>query len=447
MAEAYDARIVHGTVVTVNGSFEVVEDALLCIADGRVGRLEKMPDASDLPAAVETLDARGCLILPGLVNAHTHLPMTLFRGLADDLPLQRWLEEHIFPAENRHVAPETVRIGTLAACAELLLSGVTTCCDGYFLEDEVAEAVRQTGLRAVLGQGVIDFPAPGVPDASRNIDTARSFLDRWSGRTPLVQPSVFCHSPYTCSDGTLRRAKELAVEYGTLLQIHLAETRTEREQCLSTHGVSPVEHLDRLGLLDPGTLLVHAVWVDEEDIRRIADTGCAVVHCPESNMKLASGIAPVPEMLSRGIPVAIGTDGSASNNDLDLLREMDTAAKLHKARLGDPTTMEANAVVRMATAEGARAIGWASRIGTLEIGKAADLVVLDTRRPSMTPMYRPSSHLVYVADGSAVRDVMVAGRFLVRNGCLASFSWDAVREEMGRIASRIAPVCKPGRMW
>jgi 5-methylthioadenosine/S-adenosylhomocysteine deaminase len=446
METVYDTRIVHGTVLTVNDAFDIVEDALLCIDGGRVQRLERMPEPADLPAATETLDAEGCLILPGLVNAHTHLPMTLFRGLADDLPLQRWLEEHIFPAEKNHIAPDTVRIGTLAACAELLLSGVTSCCDGYFFENEVAEAVVETGLRAVLGQGVIDFPAPGVPDPSRNIDAARAFLDKWTGRIPLLEPSVFCHSPYTCGETTLRRAKALAGEHDALLQIHVAETRMEREQCLSAHGVSPVMYLDRLGLLDPRTLLVHAVWLDEEDIRCIADKGCGVVHCPESNMKLASGIAPVPAMLSRGIPVAIGTDGSASNNDLDLLREMDTAAKLHKIHLADPTAMQAEAVVRMATAEGARVLGWAPRLGSLEIGKAADLVIVDARRPSMTPMYRPTSHLVYVADGSTVRDVMVDGRFLVRNGRILSFSWEDVGREWKRVTDRIAPVSKPDRM-
>jgi 5-methylthioadenosine/S-adenosylhomocysteine deaminase len=446
METVYDTRIVHGTVLTVNDAFDVVEDALLCIDGGRVQRLERMPEPSDLPAAAETVDADGCLVLPGLVNAHTHLPMTLFRGLADDLPLQRWLEEHIFPAEKRHVAPDTVRIGTLAACAELLLSGVTSCCDGYFYENEVADAVSKTGLRAVLGQGVIDFPAPGVPDPSRNIEAARTFLDQWAGRIPLLEPSVFCHSPYTCGEATLRRAKAVAGEHDALLQIHVAETRMEREQCLSAHGVSPVMYLDRLGLLDSRTLLVHAVWLDEEDICCISDRGCAVVHCPESNMKLASGIAPVPAMQSHGIPVAIGTDGSASNNDLDLLREMDTAAKLQKIRLADPTAMEAEAVVRMATSEGARALGWSTRIGSLEVGKAADLVIVDARRPSMTPMYRPASHLVYVADGSTVRDVMVDGRLLVRNGRIRSFSWEEVRKEWERVTDRIAPVFKPDRM-
>ncbi len=435
--ERFDRIIYNGTVITVNPDFEVIAQGVVCIKDGRIDRVEPQRGLISEYLADDRIDAKGGLILPGLVNAHVHLPMSLFRGLADDLPLSRWLERYIFPAEQRHITPESVAIGTRLSCAEMLLSGTTTCCDGYFYEDAVAEAVSGMGIRAVLGQGVIDLPAPGVDDPTRNVEAAVSFVERWQNRSPLIQPSIFCHSPCTCSADTLRRAKQAANKNGVCFQVHLAETQSEDSRLRAEQGSSPVAYLYSLGVLDGNTLASHAVWVDDADIALLAENRVKLVHNPASNMKLASGVSPVPRLLSAGIVVGLGTDGCASNNNLDLFEEMDMAAKLHKAVTKDPTVMDARTVLRMATIEGARAIGLGDRIGSLEPGKAADIIVVDTRRPHLTPMYHPESHLVYAASGSDVSHVLIRGEVRVREGRLVGQDVDEIMDQAASIGLAI----------
>ncbi len=433
-----DLLIRNAVVVTVNPTFEIFAPGMLGVKDGRITHVGPMPDHGAMPAAAETLDAGGAMVMPGLVNAHTHLPMTLFRGLADDLPLEVWLNEHIFPAEARHIDAETVGIGTRLACAEMALGGTTCCCDGYFHADRVAEAVRDLGLRGLIGQGVLDFPAPGVPDPAENVAAAEAFVARWQSADARIRPSIFCHSPYTCGPQTLMRAKAAARAAGCLFQIHVAETEAERKRSLETSGRSPVGRLDDLGILDEQTLAVHAVWIDADDIAILARRGTPVAHAPESNMKLASGIAPVAALLEAGVVVGLGTDGCASNNDLDMFAEMDTAAKLQKVATGRPTVLDARQVVRMATIDGARAIGLAGEIGSLEVGKMADVIVLAADRPHLVPLYHPASALVYAARCADVRHVFVAGRPVVRHGRLVSVDPDEILSEARRIAARIA---------
>jgi 5-methylthioadenosine/S-adenosylhomocysteine deaminase len=433
----YDLVIHNGTIVTVNDSFEIIPNGLLCIKAGKLKHIETISGHRSLPAADEIIDAGGGLVMPGLVNTHTHLPMTLFRGLADDLPLDVWLNAHIFPAESAHIDPERVHWGTLLACAEMLLSGITTCCDGYFYEDTVAEALQTSGMRAVLAQGVIDFPAPGVPDPKENIRIPDAFITRWQNLSSLICPSVFCHSAYTCSGETLRKAKSLCVDNGLLFQIHAAETRNECQQIQNEHQCTPIQYLDRLEILDENTLLIHCVWLTDEDIDIIATRGAGISHNPESNAKLASGIAPIPEILRCNIPVGLGTDGCASNNNLDLFHEMDMVAKLHKAAAFDPTTMDARTVVEMATIGGARVIGLDTHIGSLEEGKQADVIIIDTRTPHLSPMYHPQSHIVYAARSSDVRDVVVAGRVRVRNRNVLSLDVEEIMARVREIARHI----------
>jgi 5-methylthioadenosine/S-adenosylhomocysteine deaminase len=430
----FDLLIHNGTILTCNPAFDIIAGGWVGVRGATIAAIGQAAHRP-LPAAREAIDARSGIVMPGLVNTHTHLPMTLFRGLADDLPLEAWLNEHIFPAERAAITPESVRWSTLLACAEMALSGTTTCCDGYFHEDAAAEAVLEFGLRAVLGQGVIDFPAPGVPDPALNIRAAREFASAWLGRTGTVTPSVFCHSPTTCSAQTLVAAKRLCTELGLLFQVHAAETRRERDQTLSAHGLSPVGWLDRIGVLDPRTLLVHCVWVDAADIALIAEKGANVSHNPESNLKLGSGIAPVTAMLAAGVTVGLGTDGCASNNDLDLFATMDLAAKLHKVDRMDPTVISAECAIRMATIEGARALGLEREIGSLEPGKQADLIVIDTRQPHLTPMHHPASAVVYAAGGADVETVLVAGRALVRNRRLLTVD---LEEAMARVEAIVA---------
>jgi len=428
-------RVIHnGTIITVNPDFDIIEKGAVCIKDGRIERIEASDGNLPLPEAEDVIDVKGGIIMPGLVNTHTHLPMTLFRGLADDLPLSVWLNEHIFPAERRHINPESVELGALLACSEMLLSGTTTCCDGYFFEDHVAAALNKSGMRAVLGQGVIDFPAPGVPDPSENIKNAVAFTKKWQGISPLITPSIFCHSPYTCSIETLKKAKAAAAENGLLFQIHVAETKAERDQIQSEHGATPVQYLDRIGVLDGNTLLVHGIWLDHDDIRIIARRRAKVSHNPESNMKLSAGISPVADLLKNGVTVGLGTDGCASNNDLDLFQEMDMAAKLHKVDALDPTVMDARTVLKMATIKGAEAIGLDRDIGSLEIGKSADLIVIDTAQPHLVPMYNPVSHIVYAVRGSDVRDVIVSGRALVKDGNLTTIDLEEILERVTEIS-------------
>jgi 5-methylthioadenosine/S-adenosylhomocysteine deaminase len=401
-------------LVTMEEGLPVVENGAVRIKGNKI--FDCGPeDAVDRGGKALEIDARGGIIMPGLVNAHIHAPMSMFRGLADDLPLDIWLNEHIFPAEAARVNPESVYEWTGHSCREMLLGGITTCCDGYFHEVHVARAMADSGIRAVAAQGIIDFPAPGVPDPAGNIQAAVDYLATVSDLSPRLSPSLFCHSPYTCSSRTLKAAKAAARDAGVLLQIHVNETRDESGMVRELESGSVVAWLDSLGILDEQTLLVHAVWVGDKDIEIIRERGCPVVHCPESNMKLASGIAPVPRMLDAGITVALGTDGCASNNDLDLFGEMDTAAKLHKVATLDPCAMDARTCLKMATIDGARALGLTSVTGSIETGKLADIIILDRSKPHMTPMYDPYSALVYTARASDVSWVLVDGVVRVEN--------------------------------
>lgn len=433
----YDLIIYNGMILTVNADFEIIENGSVFIKNQSIDRIESGNQKPTNLKASRLIDAQGGVIMPGLVNTHTHLPMTLFRGLADDINLQVWLNEYIFPTEAKFLNPETAKIGSLVACIEMIMSGTTTCADGYFYEDQVAEAVLESGIRGVLGQGIVDFPAPGVPDPAQNIDAAVDFIEKWSGVSPRISPSIFCHSPYTCSPETLKRAKSVCREKSILFQTHVAETKFECDQIQRQYGASPVQHMENLGVLGENSLLVHMVWVDDKDIEILARRKTPISVATESEMKLASGIAPIPRYHDAGITVGLGTDGAASNNDLDMFQEMDFTAKLQKVCTLNPTVTPAENVVRMATIDGAKSIGLSDAIGSIEIGKQADIIVLETRFPHLTPLYHPASHIVYSACGSDVRDVVVAGQIVMENRCLKTLDVDDILSRMGLIADTI----------
>jgi 5-methylthioadenosine/S-adenosylhomocysteine deaminase len=433
----YDIVIHNGTVITMNSDLDMINNGVLCIKNDTLAKIEPLENHTPLPEGENIIDAQGGIIMPGLVNTHTHLPMALFRGLADDLPLSVWLNEHIFPAEANHIHPESVKLGALLSGAEMLLSGTTTCCDGYFYEDHVAAAMNQIGMRAILGQGVIDFPAPGVPNPEDNVDNAIKFIQKWKNVSPLITPSIFCHSPYTCSEATLTKAKNAADANGVLFQIHTAETKDEYVSIQTKLHTTPVKYLDKIGIIDQNTLLVHAVWLDNDDIEIIAERRASISHNPESNMKLASGIAPVPALLKAGVTVGLGTDGCASNNNLDLFSEMDTAAKLHKVNAMDPTVMDAVTVLKMATIEGAKALGLQDIIGSLEIGKKADVIIINTHKPHLVPVYNPVSHIVYAAQGSDVQDVIVDGRILIKDRKLLTVDLENIIKKVIKFSKNI----------
>lgn len=434
----YDIVIHNGIVLTLNREFDVFERGLVCIAEGILKRVEQPADNEPLPSALQVIDAAGGIIMPGLVNTHTHVPMSLFRGLADDLPLTDWLNDYIFKAEAQWLSPESVYAGTLLSCGEMLLSGTTTFCDGYFFEDAVAAAVLESGMRAVLAQGVIDFPAPGVPNPQENVSKAAQFIETWQGKSTLITPGLFCHSPYTCSEETLRKARTVADEKDALFQIHVAETKGELRESEERYGVTPVQYLDRMGILTKRTLLVHAIWVNEADISCMAENNVGISVATESQMKLASGVAPIPEFIKSGLSVGIGTDGCASNNNLDMLQEIDTTAKLHKVKRLDPTVIDARQALTLATRSGAEAIGLEEQIGSLELGKKADLIIVDIRKPHLTPLYDPVSHLVYSATGSDVRDVIIDGRLAVKDRVILSFNLEPIVESVRDLARQIA---------
>ena len=396
----------------------------------------------DLPQANKTIDARGRLVMPGLINAHTHAAMSLFRGLADDLPLKIWLEEHIFPAEARFMTPEAVYWGTLLACAEMLLSGTTTCADGYFFMNEAARAFARSGMRALLCQGVLDFPIPGIPDPSQNIAEAVRFVESWEGTSPLLHTGIFCHSPYTCSSETLKTVKTLCREKGIPFFIHLAETREEVSLVKSRVGKPPTRYLQSLNLLDSRTVAIHAIHLQAGEMDLLAQNRVPVVHCPESNMKLASGMAGVKEMQEKGILVGLGTDSCASNNDLDLFQEMDTAAKLAKVQYADPAVLKARQVMQMATGNGAALLGLENQIGSLEVGKKADLILIPLDRPHLTPCYDPFSLLVYAARGSDVHSVMISGRLVVEDRKVLTFDLPEVLDRVHWLARKIKKGCQ-----
>ena len=388
--------------------------------------------------ATTIIDGGGMLLAPGLINGHNHCAMTLFRGLADDLELATWLGDHIFPAEARHVNAEMVYHCSKLAAAEMILSGTTTVADGYFFEGQAAQAFVDTGMRAVAAQGIIDFPAPGVPDPARNIETAARFLDVWQGRHPRITPAIFAHSPYTCSNQTLQQAKKLATARQVPFLIHAAESRQEQGMILAPQGTSPIRHLTALRLLDPGTICIHGVWLDDEDLDLLAGNGAGVVVCPQSHLKLASGMAPVSAMIERGIRVGLGTDGCASNNSLDMFREMAILSKSQKVHTLDATALTARQALSCATINNAALLGL-DNIGKLSPGYKADLILLDLQQPRLTPCYNQDL-LVYAASGGDVHTVIINGRLVMLDKKILSFDVQATMVEVRRLADKITGV-------
>lgn len=429
----FDLAIAGGTLVTLSSRMDIIENASIGISGGRIA----LVDTNRTLAADRIIDARGDLILPGLVNTHTHLPMVCFRGLADDLPLMDWLNHHIFPMEARFVNKQMVRDGAMLAIAEMILSGTTTCCDGYYFENQIAEAALAGGMRAVAAQGFADSATPDHPQYEKMMAAAGRFVERWLPHAPMITPAFFCHSPYTCSPRTLVNVKAAAREAGILYLTHLLENRDEIDTIEKRYGRKPVPHLHHLCVLDNRTVAVHCNWMTPEDIALFADLGVSVSHNPASSMKLAAGVAPVPLMLEKGIAVGLGTDGSASNNDLDLFQEMDLSAKVHKATLLDPTVMSAETVLKMATIEGARVLGMDRLIGSVEVGKQADIIILDMNQPHLTPLYNPYSQIVYAARGGDVKTSIIDGKPVMENRRLLTMDLPTVMERVRAIAAHI----------
>jgi 5-methylthioadenosine/S-adenosylhomocysteine deaminase len=402
-------------IIPVEPAGAVLEDHCVALRDGVIEAILPSATAEARFPSYEKVDLGEHALIPGLVNAHTHAAMSLMRGLADDLPLMRWLEEHIWPAEAKHVSPAFVKDGTLLACAEMLRGGVTCFNDMYFFPGATLEAALEAGMRVSLGMIVFDFPSAYGADPDDYLAKGLALRDQWREH-PLVSFCLAPHAPYTVSDATLGKIAKLAGEVDVPLHIHLHETEDEIRRSLAEHGVRPLERLRRAGLLGPSLLAVHAVHLEEAEIALLAGHGASVAHCPSSNLKLASGFAPVAKMAAAGINLALGTDGAASNNRLDLFSEMRLAALLAKAVARDTEAMPAHAALRAATLGGAKALGLEARIGSIVAGKAADLAAVRITGPELSPCYDPLSQLVYAAGREHVSDVWVAGRRLLQSG-------------------------------
>ena len=431
-----DLVVRDGTVVTMDGQRRVIAHGAVAIGSGRIAAVGTEAEVDAGFRGTQTLDARGGIVIPGLVNAHTHAAMVLFRGIADDLKLMQWLQDYIFPAEKNNVTAEFVRAGTRLAALEMIRSGTTTFVDMYYFEDQVAEACKEAGLRGVLGSTLIEFPAPDNKTIADALAYAERFLTRWTG-DPLVVPAVAPHSTYLASPETLKAARALADRHHAPILVHVSESADEQAQVRQRYGRTPTEQLQRLGILRRGLLGAHGIWLTASDRAILKEAGAGIAHCPQSNMKLASGAAPVREMLAEGIRLGLGTDGAASNNDLDMFEEMLTAALLAKHGSGDPTVAPAAAVLEMATLGGARALGMEDRIGSLEPGKRADLVVVGLDEPRLHPLYDPVSHLVYAAKGADVRDVVVEGRVIMRDRRVITLDEKAVLAEADRLRDQV----------
>ncbi len=409
-----DLLVTGGTVVTMDGQRRVIKDGAVAIRGDSIVAVGPRAEIESRFEAAQTIDAHGALVMPGLINGHSHAAMSLFRGLADDLALDEWLHKYIFPAEARNVTPDFVNWGTKLGVLEMLRGGITTYADMYYFEDVVARVTKEAGMRGVLGETIIDFPAPDNKTPAEALAYTQKYLDQWKG-DPLIIAAVAPHSIYTCSEKTLQDAAALARRNGAPILIHIAEAQFELEQSREKHGATPVAYLERAGILGPDVTGAHCIWVDQADIATLAHFNVGCINNPSSNMKTAAGVMPVPEMLAAGEPIGLGTDGAASNNNLDLFEEMDLAAKLQKVERMDPRALPEKQVVEMATINGARALHLEKIIGSLETGKKADLILVDIGAPHATPMYDVYSELVYALKATDVRTVLIAGRIVMKD--------------------------------
>ena len=422
-----DLLVLNGTLVTMDKDRRVIQDAGVAIDRGRIVALGSSRDIVRMYTAPERIEASGKLIIPGLINGHTHVPMTLFRGLADDLDLQEWLTKYIFPAEAKNVTEEFVRAGTRLGLAEMIRGGTTTYCDMYYFEDAIADETAKAGVRGVLGETVIDFPVADNKTNAEAMAYVERFVAKWKGHE-LIIPAIAPHAPYTVSEEHLKAVRAFSDRTGAPIVTHISETKREVDDSLKAKNASPVDYLNRIGFLNDRVIAAHMVWPSPTEIGILKRAGVGVVHNPQSNMKLASGVAPVPKMMAEGLRVGLGTDGAASNNDLSMWEEMDTAAKLHKLISNDPKVMSAEEAFSLATIRGAQALHLEKEIGSIEKGKRADLVIVNRDSLNQIPFYNIYSDLVYATKASDVGTVIINGKIVMRDRRLLTLDEVAIKE-------------------
>lgn len=441
-ADNVDLIVSGGTVVTMDAAGRVIEDGAVAVKGDAIVAAGPRAEIEARYHAVKTIDARGTIVMPGLIDAHAHAAMSLFRGLADDLSLDDWLHKYIFPAEAKNVTEDFVVWGTRLNMLEMLQGGITTYADMYYFEDAVARVTKEAGMRGVLGETIIDFPAPDNKTREQAFRYTQDFLDHWKN-DPLIVAAVAPHSIYTCSEKTLQDFAALARRNGAPILTHIAEAPFELEQSRAKHGLTPVAYLGSIGVLGPDVVGAHCIWVNEADIATLAHYGVGCSHNPSSNMKTAAGVSPVMDMLAGGVHVGLATDGAASNNNQDMFEEMDLAAKMQKLAHMDPRVLPAKQVVEMATIEGARAIHLEKKIGSLEAGKQADLIVVETGNAHSIPMYNAYSAIVYALKASDVRTVLIAGKPVMEDRKMLTLDQPAILAKAREYAPKIAASVKP----
>lgn len=437
-----DLIITGAKVLLLDTENTCLDHAAVAVNGDKIVAVDHTKKITEKYKAKQTIAADDSLIMPGFVNCHTHAAMTCFRGIADDLELMDWLNNYIFPAEAKNVNKELAYWGSLLGAAEMIKSGTTTFCDMYIFEDETARAAKSAGMRCLVGEVLFDFPSPNFKTTAEGVAYTKMLIEKWKG-DPLVNIIIEPHALYTCSKPLLievkelAEAKRLAEDYHLPIGLHLLENAAEKKQLEEKFGKGAVYFLKDIGYLDEQLIAFHCVYFSDEDMKMFADHGCKVVHNPASNMKLASGVARVPEMLKTGVTVGLGTDGCASNNNLDMIKEMSTTAKLHKVANLDPTVMAAHTVVRMATIEGAKALGMDKITGTLEAGKKADIIIIGLDKPHLTPIYSEYSHLVYAMSGADVDTVIINGKIVMENRQLLTIDEEEVMHKVREIAVKV----------
>lgn len=445
--QTVELLVVGGTIVTMDQTRRVVSDGAIAVSKGRIVAIGPRSEVERAYTSRQRVDATGKVITPGLINGHTHIPMVLFRGLADDLDLQEWLTKYIFPAEAKNVTEEFVRVGTRLGLAEMIRGGTTTYCDMYYFEDAIADETAKAGVRGVLGETIIDFPVADNKTNAEGMAYVEKFVARWKGHE-LIIPAIAPHAPYTVSEQHLKAVRAFSDRTGAPIVTHISETKREVDDSVKAKGASPVAYLDRIGFLNDRVIAAHVVWPQGSDIAILKKRGVGVVHNPQSNMKLASGVAPVPKMMTENLLVGLGTDGAASNNDLNMWEEMDTVAKLHKVFSGDPKVISAQQAFELATIRGAQALHLEKEIGSLETGKRADILIINRDTLNQIPLYNVYSDLVYATKASDVETVIINGRLVMRDRRLLTLNEQAVKTEArafrDKIIKSLATPAAPG---
>jgi 5-methylthioadenosine/S-adenosylhomocysteine deaminase len=431
-----DLIVQNGTIVTIDASRRVIENGAVAVSGGEIVAVGTTREINQKFSSKQILNAQNKLVIPGLINTHTHVPMSLFRGIADDLDLQEWLQKFIFPAEAKNVTEDFVRVGTRLGVAEMIRGGTTTYCDMYYFEDAVADETFKAGMRGVLGETIIDFPVPDNKTHAEAIAYTERFINKWKNNS-LITPALAPHAPYTVSTEHLQNVKRVSDKLNAPILIHISETRKEVEDSIESKKLRPVEYLESIGFLNDRVIAAHTVHINDAEIDVLKKRAVGAAHCPQSNMKLASGVAPVPQMLLKDLAVGLGTDGAASNNDLSMWEEMDTAAKLHKVFANDPKVLTAAQAFEMATIRGARALHLEKLIGSIETGKRADLVIVDFDDLNQTPFYNVYSHLVYATKADDVRTVMIDGRIVMRDRRLLTLDENVIKKDANAYRRKI----------